>query len=223
MEIARITSDLFCLSESKPGNGPRHYSYFLKRDGGNLLFHPLKKTSELRKSAELFDGHGGIKLQILTHGAEASSTCEWIHQRYGAGLYFHHADKPHVLRKTKCPIATAFATGHQVDEGLEAVPLSGHTLGFTAYRLISPSGVFLFIGDFLVPKEGVWIANVYKLLMPVGIANLNELKRIGFDYLLPNKSKGPGQPPFKMGPAERESTIDDAISRLAGSTAAKGR
>ena len=44
--------------------------------------------------------------------------------------------------------------------------------------------------------------------MPVGIANLNLLKTLDFDYLLPNKSKGPERPPFALAPAERESSID---------------
>jgi glyoxylase-like metal-dependent hydrolase (beta-lactamase superfamily II) len=177
------------------------------------LFHPLKKTSQLKKHAALFEEHGGIKLQVLTHDAEASASCEWVHQRYGAGLYFHAADTPHLKRKTRCPIATVFSGRHQLDHGLEAIPLSGHTLGFTAYRLVAER-VYLLIGDFLVPKIGAWTANVYKLLMPVGIANLNLLKTLDFDYLLPNKSKGPERPPFALAPAERQSAIDAAIAGL---------
>ena len=167
MPIAKIAEGFFCLSESNLKTGLSHYSYFLKRDGGNLLFHPLKKTSELKKYAALFEEHGGIKLQLLTHDAEASASCEWVQQCYGAGLYFHVADKPHLKQKTKCPISTAFSARHQLDDGIEAIPLSGHTLGFTAYRLVMER-VFLFIGDFLVPKRGKWTANVRKLLMPVG-------------------------------------------------------
>ena len=213
MPIAEIAEGLFCLSESNPKTGLSHYSYFLKRDGGNLLFHPLKKTSQLKKHAALFEEHGGIKLQVLTHDAEASASCEWVHQRFGAGLYFHGADMPHLKRKTRCPITTAFSARHQLDQGLEAIPLSGHTLGFTVYRLVTER-VFLFIGDFLVPKSGAWTANVYKLLMTVGIANLNLLKALDYDYLLPNKSKGPERPPFVLAPAERESAIDAAIAGL---------
>lgn len=213
MPIAKIAEGFFCLSESNLKTGLSHYSYFLKRDGGNLLFHPLKKTSELKKYAALFEEHGGIKLQLLTHDAEASASCEWVQQCYGAGLYFHVADTPHLKQKTKCPISTAFSARHQLDDGIEAIPLSGHTLGFTAYRLVTER-VFLFIGDFLVPKRGKWTANVRKLLMPVGIANLNLLKTLDFDYLLPNKSKGPERPPFALAPAERESSIDAAIAGL---------
>ena len=214
MPIAEIGQGLFCLSESNPKTGLSHYSYFLKRDGGNLLFHPLKKTSQLKNHAALFARHGGIKLQVLTHDAEASASCEWVHQRFGAGLYFHASDAPHVARKTRCPIAHAFSSGHRVFDGLDAIPLSGHTLGFTAYKLSTTEATYLFIGDFLVPKSGAWTAKIRKLLMPVGIANLNLLKTLDFDFLLPNGSKGPERPPFVLAPAERERAIDAAIAGL---------
>jgi len=214
MPIAEIGEGLFCLSESNPKTGLSHYSYFLKRDGGNLLFHTLKKTSELKKHPALFEEHGGIKLQVLTHDAEASASCEWVHQHFGAGLYLHASDAPRVARKTRCPVAHAFSSAHRVFGGLDAIPLSGHTLGFTAYKLSTKEATYLFIGDFLVPKSGAWKANVSKLLVPVGIANLNLLKTLDFDYLLPNKSKGHARPPFVLGPAERESAIDAAIAGL---------
>jgi len=180
----------------------------------SLLFHPLKKTAELKKCSRLFDENGGIRLQLLTHDAEASSSCDWIHERYGAGLYFNAADTPHMVRKSACPIANSFSAAHRISDALEAIPLTGHTFGFTAYRLAHPEGVFLFIGDFLVPKGGVWVANVYKLLMPVGIENLKLLKEIEFDFLLPNESKGLLQSPFTLVGSSRGTAIDHAIEVL---------
>ena len=214
MPIAKIADGLHCISETNPKTGLSHYSYFLKCDSGNLLFHPLKKTAELEKCSRLFDENGGVKLQLLTHDAEASSSCDWIHERYGAGLYFNAADTPHLVRKSACPIANAFSGAHRISDAIEAIPLTGHTLGFTAYRLVHLDGVFLFIGDFLVPKVGVWAANIYKLLMPIGIENLKLLKRLEFDFLLPNKSKGSPQPPFKLVGSDREAAINDAILAL---------
>jgi glyoxylase-like metal-dependent hydrolase (beta-lactamase superfamily II) len=214
MEIKQISESLFGLAESNLKTGLSHYSYFLQHAGGNVLFHPLKKTSELRKCEAFFTERGGIKLQLLTHDAEASASCDWIHQRFGAGLYFHSADTPHLVRKTSCPIAHAFSGSHQISDGFEAIALTGHTLGFTAYRLNTAQAVFLFIGDFLVPKNGVWTANVYKLLLPVGIANLAVVKNLEFDFLLPNESKGTERPPFRLASPEREAAIDNAIANL---------
>lgn len=162
----------------------------------------------------LFDDSGGVKLQLLTHDAEASSSCDWIYDRYGAGLYFNAADTPHLVLKSACPIANAFSGAHRISEELDAIPLTGHTLGFTAYRLIHRDGVFLFIGDFLVPKGRTWVANVYKLLLPVGIESLKLLNKLEFDFLLPNESKGQLQPPFKLVGSSRDAAIGNAIRVL---------
>lgn len=210
----QIASHLFCLVEENPKTPLKHYSYFLIHPEGNILFHPLKKTSALKRHEALFAEHGGIGLQLLTHGAEASASCEWIHQRFGAGLYFHSSDAPHVARKTRCPIAHAFLSGHRVVDGLDAIPLSGHTLGFTAYRLSTSNGTFLFTGDFLTLRNDEWTARVRKLLMKVGIANLNALKDISFSAVLPNMSKGPAIPPFNLSATERSCAIDSSIARL---------
>ena len=83
----QITEGLFCLADESSRTALRHYSYFLVHRAGNLLFHPLKKTSLLKRHEALFAEHDGVKLQVLTHDAEASSSCEWIHDRFGAGLY----------------------------------------------------------------------------------------------------------------------------------------
>lgn len=99
-------------------------------------------------------------------------------------------------------IAHAFPSGHRICDGLDAIPLTGHTLGFTAYKLTTQALTFLFTGDFLSPTAKGWIANVYKLLMPVGIANLNSIKNIAFDAILPNISKGPDTPPFNLTASE---------------------
>ena len=191
-----------------------HHSYFLVHPEGNMLFHPLKKTALLKKQDALFEEHGGIRLQILTHDAEASASCQWINERFGAGIYVHSSDARNLAARTRCPVAQVFSARHRVADGLEAIPLSGHTLGFTAYRLELPEATFLFSGDFLSPIAGGWVARVYKLLMPVGVANLNSLKNISFDAILPNMSKGPGMPPFSLSAKEREGAIDAAIARL---------
>ena len=179
-----------------------------------MLFHPLKKTTLLKQQDALFEEHGGLRLQMLTHDAEASASCQWINERFGAGIYVHSSDAHNLTARTRCPVVQVFSSRHRVADGLEAIPLSGHTPGFTAYRLELPEATFLFSGDFLSPTPEGWVARVRKLLMPVGVANLNALKNISFDAILPNMSKGPGLPPFSLTPKEREGAIDAAIARL---------
>jgi glyoxylase-like metal-dependent hydrolase (beta-lactamase superfamily II) len=219
----QIASHLFCLVEGNPKTPRKHYSYFLIHPEGNILFHPLKRTSVLKRHEGLFAEHGGIRLQLLTHGAEASASCEWIHQRFGAGLYFHSSDAPPVARKTPCPVAYAFSSGHRVVDGLDAIPLAGHTLGFTAYKLSTSNATFLFIGDFLTPTNDEWTARVRKPLMQVGIANLKSLKKVSFSAALPNMSKGAATPPFNLSATERSCAIDSAIARLTKTPKALGR
>jgi hypothetical protein len=212
--VRKLAEDLFCIAEDESKATLKHYSYFWVHPDGNLLFHPLKKTSLLKNNETLFADHGGVRLQVLTHDAEASSSCEWINERFGAGIYVHNSDLPHVTRKTRCPVTHAFTSGHQVVDGLDAIPLSGHTLGFTAYRLVTPNTKFLLTGDFFSPVTDGWGARVVKLLMPVGVANLRALRDISFDAVLPNMSRGRGTPPFALSAAERDRAIDDAIKRL---------
>jgi len=219
----RIAEGLFCLNEENPGSGLKHYSYLLLHPQGNLLFHPLKKTAVLKRHESWLAEHGGIKLLMLTHDAEASASCDWLNQRFGAELYFHSSDSRHVTHKTRCPIAHAFSSGHQVFQGLDAIPLTGHTLGFTAYKLLTPGETFLFTGDFLSPANEAWVAKVHKLLMPVGIANLNALKDLEFDAMLPNMSKGQATPPFRLTASQRVVAIDSAVSKLTKKSKVKGR
>jgi glyoxylase-like metal-dependent hydrolase (beta-lactamase superfamily II) len=213
--VKKLAEGLFCIVEKGSKTSRDHYSYFLVHSEGNLLFHPLKKSGLLKKQERLFAEHGGIKLQVLTHDAEASPSCEWINDRFGAAIYVHSSDFPRVTRKTRCPIAHAFSTGHQVVGGVDAIPLTGHTLGFTAYRVATPEVTFLITGDFLSPNADGWVARVRKPLTPIGVANLRTLKNISFDALLPNMSKGAGMPPSVLSTAERDRAIDGAISRLA--------
>jgi glyoxylase-like metal-dependent hydrolase (beta-lactamase superfamily II) len=210
----QIAPGLFCFTESGPKNQLRHYSYFLIRPEGNLLFHPLKKTSVLRRYEDWFSEQGGVDIQVLTHGAEASRSCDWIYKRFGAGLHFHVSDTSQVARKTSCPVARAFSSGHQVGSEVIALPLSGHTLGFTAYKIKVPKRTFLVTGDFLMPTGSAWIARVRKGLMSAGIANLNAMKAIDFDAVLPNMSKGPSTPPFALSLKERIRAIDEAVDRF---------
>ncbi len=49
--------------------------------------------------------NGGVKLQLLKHDAEVSSSCDWICERFGAGLYRNAPDTPYLVRKSACPIA----------------------------------------------------------------------------------------------------------------------
>ena len=59
----QIASHLFCLLEENPKTPLKHYSYFLIHPEGNILFHPLKRTSVLKRHEALFAEHGGIRLQ----------------------------------------------------------------------------------------------------------------------------------------------------------------
>jgi glyoxylase-like metal-dependent hydrolase (beta-lactamase superfamily II) len=211
------------LVEGNPKTSRKHYSYFLIHPEGNILFHPLKGASALKRHEALFAKHGGIGLQLLTHGAEASASCEWIHHRFGAGLYFHTADAPRVARKTRCAVAHAFSSGHRVVDGLDAIPLPGHTPGFTAYKLSTSKATFLFAGDFLMPADDEWTVRVSKPLMQVGIANLNALKKISFTAVLPNMSKGAATPPFNLSETERRCAIDSAIAGLTKTPKKLGR
>jgi glyoxylase-like metal-dependent hydrolase (beta-lactamase superfamily II) len=214
IEIREIVDGLHVISNPSAGRKTRH-SYLLVRESGNLLFHGPDQASFYKQYGDFFDEQGGIGLQVLTHAPEASPACAAVLSRWKADLYLHEWDLPEMVRKSGLSTEKIFSGRHMLPGGdVEAIPLPGHTLGFTGYRFEIDGGRFLVSGDMIVENIKGWRAKVPKVLAELGAKSLETLRGIEVDFLIPNQSSDQG-PPIPFGHDERERIVDEAADALA--------
>lgn len=155
-------------------------AYLLERDDGNVLIYGAQAVDTADERAAL-DRLGGVELQLLNHGHEASEADD----RLGAPLALHEADAPQVARVAT--VARTFADRHRIGDDLEVIPTPGHTAGATAYLWDGPEHRVLFTGDTIFIREGEWVA---ALLDGVSdrdryLKSLALLRELQFDLLAP--------------------------------------
>jgi glyoxylase-like metal-dependent hydrolase (beta-lactamase superfamily II) len=110
-------------------------SYFVERDGGNLLVDAPRPVAGL---LDWIERRGGIADILLTHADDVAGA-DSIGSRFRSRIHIHEDD------------AVAFATRRFRDEvalrpGLRAIPCPGHTAGSAVFLL---DETFLFTGDSL--------------------------------------------------------------------------
>jgi hypothetical protein len=214
IESREIAEGLHVFSNPSSGRKTRHCD-FLVREAGNLLFHGPDQASFYKAHGDFFDEHGGIGFHVLTHAPEASPACAVVQERWKAGLYVHEWDRPEAEKKSGLSVENIFQGRHFLPGGdVEAIPLPGHTLGFTSYRFEIGGASFLASGDTIVQNIKGWRAKVPKVLAELGGKSLEVLRGIEVDFLIPNQSTEQGVP-IPFGREERERIVDEAAAALA--------
>ena len=84
---------------------------------------------------------------------------------------------------------------------MKAIPLPGHTPGFTGYVVKSANGAWLLSGDFILPSARGWRTRADKRLDAAGYASLGPAGRIRCEGYLPNQSAATAPPPWPASPA----------------------
>lgn len=142
---------------------------------------------------------GPARAQYLNH---------WHEAKFGGGfadapLFIHEADAPWV----DVPVTTFAGAG--TDDGLERIPIPGHTPGATAFLWNG----YLFTGDSLYLDGDEWVVAVLDSSdRDAYIASLERLKTVEFDYLVPWAASATG--PW-YGPAgDRVARLDAIVERL---------
>jgi glyoxylase-like metal-dependent hydrolase (beta-lactamase superfamily II)/ferredoxin len=114
------------------------HSYFVRRPEGNLLVDSPRWTRAL---VEPFEAMGGIRHILLTHQDDVADADRYA-RHFGARVWIHEDDAR----------AAPFATDHlgeepvEVQPGVIAVPVPGHTAGSVAFVV---NGRYLLSGDSL--------------------------------------------------------------------------
>lgn len=137
VEFSTIAERLHILTSTEPrkGGGASHkHAYFLECDTGNLLFHGPGRPGFFKEHREFFDDHGGIALQVMPHGDDASPACLFVEQTWGAPIFVSRWDVAQVQKRTRQPFEGGFENGAKPASEVDSFHLPGHTAGFHCFR-----------------------------------------------------------------------------------------
>ena len=167
MSLTQIAPDLWGTPHWPVEDYANTRAYLLTRPQGNVLIYGLGFQRD-EADEDLLDeiaALGGVQVQILSHGDEASLSLEAVRQRFGSRLACSAVEVDQIDN---------YAEGLSIDlawepdcaddalDGLEIMATPGHTRGSISVRYESPHGqTYLFTGDTIVPKDdGGWVVNV---------------------------------------------------------------
>lgn len=216
VEISSIEENLYSITTSfTAGSHGRKqlHSYYLVLPEGRFLFDGPDRSDFYKQHHAFFVRHGGIDKQIMSHGADVSPASGYVEKTYGASIYIHDADVEHAIRKRKGPVTGSFSKSHSIARGLEALPLPGHTPGFTVFRW-NGSKRYLVSGDIIAEDSAGWSAFI-STEPQTGADSLRRMMDMECDLLLPSESAGDRLPPIQFGRAERETILRGVLRRVA--------
>ena len=213
ISVRELFPSLLCVTTSWQVDGAekRLHSYYLPELA--VLVDGPDRVAFYKDHAATF-ADAGIKYHLLTHGADASAACSYVEKNYGAAPYIHDGDAEYASRKARTRIVGTFSDEHEVLPGLEAIPLPGHTAGFTVYRWASPSGTYVFCGDIVYRDRRGWTAFLNDGLHQVGANSLARLATIDCDALLPNETWSDPAPPVPFEGDHRNEIVSQALARV---------
>jgi hypothetical protein len=187
VEIVAMAPDLFRIS-ARRGTSQRH-AYFLRGGRDNVLFHGPDLVPFYRTHAKFFDEHGGIGLQALTHGGDASKACAHVREVWGAPVWVNEWEIAEARVETGIEIEKGFANGEPL------APNNGH--------VVKP-----------MPTEGRWCQNAHTALVGPALDGLAQLRDLEVDFLCPDLTRWGVAPPLPFGPVERSAIVEDVRAYL---------
>jgi metallo-beta-lactamase superfamily protein len=201
-------------SEPEPlGFGPslEIRAFLLQRERGNLL---LYRANTLEQDIRAVKDLGGLSRQYLNHRHEASPTCDWVANTFGAPLHCHENERRSVSEI--CNVDETFSERHHLDHDFEVIPTPGHTSGATAFLWDSVEHRCLFTGDTIYFHEGEWVAAVLDGVSDREryIESLELIRRLDFDLIVPSVATA-GQPYYAFtDKGDTQRRIDAILGRL---------
>ena len=176
-DIATSIRGLYASAPAPLSFAPSQHAraFALRRDAGNVLIY-----SAAGVSAGDFSSIGGLSRAYLGHQHEAGMGADLP----GVPLFVHEGDR--VATERNRTVRAAFSHRHTLDDGLEVIPIPGHTPGSTAYLWDSGQHRFLFTADTIYLDGGEWVAAV------LGdsdreryLESLELMREVDFDVLVP--------------------------------------
>ena len=210
-----VISGLYAAEPEPLGFGPslEIRAYLLQREGGNLI---LYTSAALEQDVGTVNGLGGISRQYLNHHHEASPTCDWVADTFGAPLHVHEDDA--AAAAEICKVDATFSERHKLDEDFEVIPIPGHTGGATAFLWDSGQHRVLFTGDTIFFGRSKWRAAVLDGVSDRDryIESLELMRTLDFDLVVPGIAAA-GRPYYSFTDrAEATQQIDAILERVRG-------
>lgn len=167
MKLTRIADDLWGTPHWAVDDYANTRAYLLTRGRGNVLIYGLGYQRE-EADAEVLDeiaALGGVQVQLLSHGDEASRSLEAVRERFGSRLACSAVEVDQIdgyAEGLGIDLAWTPDCADEALDGLEIMATPGHTRGSISVRYESPhGGTYLFTGDTIVPKDdGGWATAV---------------------------------------------------------------
>jgi len=187
-----VTPDLYASEPSPlpfaPAAGVR--AFLLRRDGGNVLVYSAP-TVDAGAVAAL----GGADRMLLNH---------WHEAEFGGGADIADALGVTLEGERAAPLGP-------LDDGVEAIPIPGHTPGATAFLWRGA----LFTGDSVYVDGGEWVAAVLDSSdRDAYVESLARLRDLDFELLVPWVA-GRGDPvAVRTDRADARRRLDAIIARL---------
>lgn len=153
-------------------------SYFIRRDGGNVLVDSPRFAAPLVKRIEAL---GGLRWIYLTHRDDIADHEKWA-ARFGAERILHFDD----ARGLNIEIKLKGADEFELAPGLIVIPVPGHTKGHTVLHYRDK---FLFTGDHLAWSKR--LNNLYAFRRACWyswdeqIKSMQRLRGLRFEWVLP--------------------------------------
>lgn len=167
MSLTPIAPDLWATPHYPVDHVVNTRGYLLTRPQGNVLIYGLgfQRDEADEDVLDEMAALGGVQVQLLSHGDEASHSLQAVRERFGSRLVCSAMEVDQIddyAEGLGIDIAWEPGCADESLEGLEMMATPGHTIGSISVRYESPHGqTYLFTGDTIVPKDdGGWAVNV---------------------------------------------------------------
>ncbi|AZC24456.1 hypothetical protein [Pseudomonas sessilinigenes] len=190
---------------------PTPFTFLARRPTGNLLFATKADISGFFSEIEK---QGGVSAILLGDRHHVSADTVVLARHFNVPLTCSRVEAK-VLQAKGFEIGNPLPfTAQSLTEDLQIIPLPGHTQGAFAYLWSNEGQKILFIGDTLVPVDQGWQYWVSPPSRKKLAESLRLLKDIAFDHIVSNSFACTGNPCRKVGAADRNALLDQAISSL---------
>ena len=219
--MKQIFTNLYRFEGESP-RGERLHSFLLVRDGGNLLL-PCQ-DAPVHDHFEDIEKLGGIDTQFVTHNHDvaAGGLHEAVHERFGARLSYHSAERDAVSEKTGCATKEFGDEGLQLSDDFRAIYFPSCCAGSSIYHWSNGDQHFLFTSHVINRVEGGWNVGLdlwqYRNLRDWGEGGsppdprpqLAEIGDLPLDYTMPNAIRK-GQEDSHQFSAETREAFSNAL------------
>jgi len=196
--------------ESSGGWG---YSYFVKRDSGNLLLARMARTASIESEYETIHAMGGIDRIYITDWHFAGSHVEDVSKEFDAPIYCSAIEAPTIKEKSDVESLKTFDyTLHDIEDGLTIVPTPGHTKGGVCYLLDMDNTRYLFTGDLLYFDGNRWIVGSRKYAKVK--EGFDRMQAQDFDYLVGCGDDDLGIPYVALNADNKSAFFEDVIQGI---------